>query len=273
MMISILLACSSSLRMVAATIPGERKAFVNVSTVKLASLSRGMTEKEVEGSVGYRGIHEFTAALSKEKVRCVAYYRNDTYGKYYLVFINDRLSMICKPPPFEMRRVKYKNSWLNEGVLTHPESRLARVLKSQDMIGSRLKEELTTKSHAKAKQSVDVGLTVAYLLTRGLLCDPIQESIREKTYRTLLKRFDPFKICLGKTKEDAEARLGKAKIVDPLRGDREIRYYGSVKYGQSGCRELMWLALVYENNRVVRVFSDDFVDYSRIRKLERLPRK
>ena len=192
----------------------------NVSPAALATVQRGMTQQEVEQHLSARGGHQFTAALSNALIRCVSYYRNDVYGHYYLVFTNDHLAKVCAPPPFEMRQEPYMDSWVNYRVLGNPESRVDAVLQSEDMIGSALTTALQPKT--PPKQSVDYGLTAAFLLTK-LFSRSSSQNERERQYETLLKTLDPYAIAIGSEMATVESRLGKPQITDALGSEQEIR--------------------------------------------------
>jgi hypothetical protein len=84
----------------------------------------------------------------------------------------------------------------------------------------------------------------------------------------LVKQFDPSQIALGSALTLVESRLGKPHLTDSLDGGREMRYYGNIEFGLSASRELMWLSVVYEDGKVIRVFSRDFFDHDKIRPLE-----
>jgi hypothetical protein len=237
----------------------------NVPPLALASLQHGLTQQQVEEQLKARGDHQFTAALSNGVVRCISYYRNDVYGHYHLLFTNDHLARICRPPPFQMRREPYEGTWASYRVLGDPESRLVAVLRAEDLIGPRLTTAL--KPQTPPKQSVDPGVTAAFLLAQKS-ANAGSKSERERTFLALVKQYDPYQVTPGSPLASMEGQLGKPHITESLGGGREIRYYGNIEFGLSASRELMWLAIVYEEGKVVRVFSHDFVDHDKIRPLE-----
>ena len=237
----------------------------NVPPLALANLQHGLTQQQVEEQLKARGYHQFTAAVSNGVARCISYYRNDVYGHYYLVFTNDHLACICQPPPFEMQSEPYQGTWANYSVLGDPETRLAAVFRAEDLIGPKLTAAL--KPQTPPKGSVDPGLTAAFLLAQRS-ANAASQSARERKYRTLLKQYDPFEVAPGAALALVESRLGKPQMTEPLESGREIRYYGNVEFGLSASREQMWLAIVYEDGKVVRVYSHDFVDHDKIRPLE-----
>jgi hypothetical protein len=248
----------------------ERKEVVTVRMKDLASLKHGMTEQEVENALKARGNHQFTALRSSAVIRCIAYCRSDKWEVYYLVFTNQRLTSICEPPPFETREVPYGDSSMIVPVLGDPEVQIDKVLSASDLIGPSLFAALDIEDPQVApKSSTDPGLTAAYLLTQKLFSNKNKDAERARKYRSLLEKYDPFKASIGSTMQDAEVRLGKPQIVEKISPKREMRYYGSIEYGKTANRELMWLSLVYDDGKVVRVFSDRFVDYDKIRLLEK----
>ena len=249
-----------------AQVKTNRQEMVCVPTEALGRLSHGMSQTEVERLLGARGNHQFTALISNINYRCVAYYRGEIYGKYYLLFTNGHLSKVCKPPPFEMREIAYEGTWAVIRVLGDPEARIIETLAATDMIGPALVADL--RPAKPPKQSWDPGLTAAFLLVKWLFGDRQREAAQRREWEALLVKYDPFAIELGMAREDVEGRLGKAQITEELGPERNICFYGNIKYGLMGSEQLMWLAVVYNQGRVVRVFSHDFVDWGKIRQLE-----
>lgn len=228
-------------------------------------LEPGMNEERVEQLLGFRGGHQFTALISNHTVRCLSYYRKDARGRYYLVFTNGHLASMCVPPEFEMRRVPYGGTWLYERVIGDPEIRVGKVLAATNLLGSKL--PATLGSQAPSKYSWDPGLTAAFLLVQRS-ANKAKQAQREKEYLILLEKFDPTKVELGATVAEVEKRLGKPHIVETSQTGEEKRYYGSVEFGMMASREMMWLTVVYREGKVIRVFSHDFLDQSKIKALE-----
>jgi|ERR1043166_7147441 hypothetical protein len=133
------------------------------------------------------------------------------------------------------------------------------------MIGPVLTAAL--KPQTPPKQSVDPGLAGAFLLAQKST-SAASKSERERKFLALVKQYDPYQIAPGSALASVEGQLGKPHITEFLSGGPEIRYYGNIEFGLSASRELMWLSVVYEDAKVVRVFSRDFVDQDKIRPLE-----
>jgi len=203
--------------------------------------------------------------VSNAIIRCVSFDRNDVYGHYYLVFTEDLLTSVCKPPPFQTREVPYEGTVSVRRMLGNPEDRVSAVLGAEDMIGAKLMAEL--KPQTPPKQSVDLGLTAAYLLTKPLSQSASQKA-REGEYQAFLKKLDPYTLTIGADVSSVKSRLGDPQLVEPFDDKHEIHYYGSPHHGLMGSRELMWLSVVYANGKAVRIFSHDFLDQNKIRPLE-----
>ena len=263
--LSILLACSTTF----AHKPPD-KVRPNVPPSALLSLRHGFTQKQVEDLLKVRGYHQFTAVLSNGTTRCITYYRNDVSERYYLVFLNERLVKICNPPPFEMIKVPQTDGtvWVQR-VLGNPETRIDAVLHAEDLIGPKLPAALVPQTPPPPKQSVDWGLTAAFVLTKLAFGSSSREHKRGHMYADLVEKFDPYEIEVGSSRESVESRLGKPHIIESLDKDREMRYYGSIWFGLAVRRGTMWLSVVYENDKVIQVLSHDFIDVTfKIRPLD-----
>jgi hypothetical protein len=80
--------------------------------------------------------------------------------------------------------------------------------------------------------------------------------------RELARRFDPYRVRLGMTVDEVGALLGTSGVKEALGGGLETRYYGSTKLGTRNPR--LWVSVVFQEGRTVRVFSGDFFDYQRL---------
>lgn len=243
----------------------DRRTVVNVPTEALRSLSHGMTEHEVEAALGARGVHQATALISNDIIRVTAYFRSEIYGMYYLVFVNQILTKVCEPPPFEMGVRRFGDHPPSAvRLLADPETRLAEVLAAEDMIGPELAAALQPAERRKRRG--DPGLSAALFLTRLIFRDRTAEAQEERDYKAILDRFDPFKVMVGSHVDTIESRLGSPHIQNIHEDGRDFRYYGHLSF--RGTRELQWLCIVYSNGTASRVFSSQFIDWNIIRTLE-----
>ena len=140
------------------------------------------------------------------------------------------------------------------------------VLEAPNLIGTEF--ALVQAPKGADKRSYDYGLAAAYLITRALFRNRAAEEQQARNYAALLSKYDPFKVSIGELRHDFEARFGPPQITEKLEQGKELRYYGSVKYGFSHGRNLMWYAIVFMNNRVTTILADDFLDQNKIRELE-----
>ena len=250
--------------------PQEEEALPRVSVESLAEIREGMSFAEVEDIFGSPGRHQFTVSIDGKEIRCVTHYRSGQYGRVYFVFENDRLLAASHPPPFEQKTVPYRNTLSVRRVYGDPQDVVQQVLNSDNLIGPELVAAL--KPLPAPKTRVDPGLTAAYLVTRIFTGGKARESKRRETLNRLLDRFDPFQIDLGMMQDDVEARLGKPKIIEALEDGTEKRYYGSIDYGLSYSRERMWLTVDFKDAEVIRVYTNDFLNFHKIRELEQARR-
>ena len=238
-----------------------------VPSQSLLTLEGGMDEAGVEGMLGKRGKHQFTAQLPDGTVRCVEYRRDEISRRYWLVFTNGCLARVCHPLQRRMRQEKYGDSWSARSVFEDPELQIQQVLESPDLLGEPLQRELEAPI-AKTKPSVDPGLTVVAVTTKflsPLFRNPIAEKRRAREWNRLLTLYDPFTVSLGQTYGDVESRLGTPCFIEDMGEGKEARGYGSMKYALPGSeREFVWLVVVYVGGKSLRVFSSDFIDFDKI---------
>lgn len=244
-----------------------RETSCTVTSQSLLTLERGMDEAEVEGKLGKRGKHQFTAQIPDGTARCVEYWRDGISGRYWLVFTNGCLARVCHPLQRRMRQEKYGDSWCARSVSEDPERQIQRVLEAPDLLGDSLQKELETPI-AATKPSVDPGLTVVAAVTKflsPLFRNPIAEKRQAREWNRLLALYDPFAVSLGQTPGDVESRLGTPCFIEDMGEGKEARGYGSMKHALPGSeREFVWLVVVYAEGKSLRVFSSDFIDFDKI---------
>jgi len=154
-------------------------------------------------------------------------------------------------------------------VLGDPEARLDAVLQSEDMIGPQLSAALTPQP--PPRHSWDPGLTTAFWLAQRT-ANKAALAERERQFADRAEQFDPLAIDVGSSLNAVEKRLGKPQVTESLEANREIRFYGTIEFGLI---EQMWISIVYEEGKVIRVFTRDFFDRDKVRSLEsqNLPEK
>ena len=119
-------------------------------------------------------------------------------------------------------------------------------------------------------QSVDWGLTAAYLLVRAV-CTPIswftskpakpQPSPDADDER--LARFNPFSVPLGGTRVACECRLGEPLIAPPDKPQDGLYIYGETPAFSKNEKRCV-LGVEYRNGRAIRVVTLDLLDWESV---------
>lgn len=217
-----------------------------------------MNEEQVVTLLGKRGKHQFTAQLDSLVVRCVEYRQMEVFGRYYLVFINGYLSSVCHPVPLRKCMEQYGDAWSVSSIFEDPELHMQRILAAPNLLGTSLLEELDAPL-AKSELPGDPGLTVVAAITRvisPLFSNPFLEKRRCQEWRKLLERYDPFAVSLGASSKTVKEQLGLFCFSEEMPQGHELRGYGSKKHALPGSeREFVWMGVVYENDKAIRVYS------------------
>ncbi len=120
------------------------------------------------------------------------------------------------------------------------------------------------------EQSVDWGLTAAYVLVRTV-CTPISW-VAPKPHKPQpapdadderLARFDPFTVPLGGSREECERRLGKPLIAPPNAARDGLFIYGETPAVSENEKRCV-LGVEYRNGRAIRVVSLDLLDWEAV---------
>ena len=150
-----------------------------------------------------------------------------------------------------------------------PSSRIPDVLASTNSVPlDDIKER--PRSENTPKQSVDWGLTAAYLLVRAV-CTPISWFTSEPPEPQpspdaddeRLTRFNPFAVPLGGSREECESRLGEP-LIAPSNATRD----GLFIYGETPAfsenRKRCVLGVEYRKGRAIRVVTLDLLDWKSV---------
>ena len=120
------------------------------------------------------------------------------------------------------------------------------------------------------KQSVDWGLTAAYLLVRTV-CTPVSW-FTSKTPKSQplpdadderLARFNPFTVPLGGSREECERRIGKPLIAPPNAARDGLFIYGETPAFSENEKRCV-LGVEYRNGRAIRVVTLDLLDWEAV---------
>ena len=120
------------------------------------------------------------------------------------------------------------------------------------------------------KQSVDWGLTAAYLLVRTV-CTPVswftskppKSQPLSDADDERLARFDPFSVSLGDSREECERRLGKPLIAPSNAARDGLFIYGETPAFSENEKRCV-LGVEYRNGRAIRVVTLDLLDWEAV---------
>jgi hypothetical protein len=229
------------------------------ATARLVNLQRGITLQQLEAEVGAKATHQFTIRTNEQTLRCVSYRfsKPNLTLRYDFLFRDDALEKVLESPPLARRQVPgYDFLVTNE-----PEKRVATVVDTPDLQGEALAESLARTGGRKSGQSLDIlpAFIVLLPLAPILIADG---QAQNRHRREAAKHFDPFRITLGMTAEEVEVHFGKSVFSDPMEATREVHFHGNPKIGWYSPP---WLAVVYDRQKVTKVFSGYFFDSERVR--------
>jgi hypothetical protein len=239
---------------------GSQPRTVSVSSEIVINLQRGISENDLQATLDIPPTHEFTAWTPTNAIRCVSYCFRKPQLKYYFMFFDGTLVKVCEPPPFEYGFVPYKGAKLSVRKPWTPEDRMLAVLKSPDLTREAFELSLTQRDVATVSSAKNVLPAFVIVAPAWVATAPIRVLGRLEV-KSLANTFAPDKLRLGMQASEVEKRFGQPKARDKLDDGREIRYYGSPKLGVN---PLLWVSVVFEDARVIRIFSDDFFDTDKI---------
>jgi len=227
-------------------------------------LKRGITLAKLESTFQNKPTHEFTVLRNGETIRCVRYdlITPATYQSYYFVFTNDSLTLICLPPPLEygtgtVNGIQYDFS------IVRPEKNVETVIHSEDLNGEALAKSVSQIMSFKRTNEWDMKM-VPLLLFAPLAIPAVPEKNQwRREFEAQRTQYNPFKVKLGMTITEVEAMFGNSFTIGTTADHHEIRYYGSPKFAAYSGE--LWVSVVFDQGKVVRVFGDRFFDDEVIR--------
>lgn len=238
----------------------------NVDKIKL-----GMSENKINELLNSHGRHQFSIVYSNQHIRCVEYIHPNFHSGYYFVFTNSILSIVCSPPKEEYIDIfNSKEEYLYTTFdRSNPQGRIRDILNTQNLL---LQKDFVAlmcpaKFTEKYEQSIDWGLTVAYLLVSplsviGKIKNKVNKENDETDYLALADQYTslPFKILPHTKREEIEFILGEPKIVHTNTLNYVFVYYGKKIANYTQYKECFWIAITYEDDCVTGVFTSDFIN-------------
>lgn len=225
----------------------------------LVKLKRSISFVQFTNGLGQQPIHEFTVRRGSNVVRCVAHYFDKPFQSYYFVFVDDRLTMVCEPPPFDYTTVPYQNARREVRKPWTPEQRVEQVMQSKDLTGTALTESIARRQRPPVTGPGQFPPGFVSLVT------PVLERAN-KAVEAVAQKFNPYKARLGDSLETMEEQFGPSHHSETLTNGHQRRCYGSPKHGVN---IRAWMMIGFSEGKVVEVFSDDFFDTGKIAKASR----
>jgi len=242
------------------------------STNHINQIKIGMSEEHVNELMDSRGRHQFTLVISNQFVRCVEHVPQHYRCGWYFVFTNGVLSSVCSKPKEE-----YVDMHDEKGAYfytsydrSNPLARVQDVLNAPSLL---LRKDfaamlLPANPPEKSTQSIDYGLTTAYLLVSPLrIIGKINAKKDDADYLHLADFYmtKPFLLYPNMNRGEVETILGEPNVVH-TNGVHDVYFYYGEKikhYGQY--MDYFWITVLYGENGVAGVFTLDFMDREAVR--------
>ena len=229
----------------------------------LLTIERGTSQKRLEALLGVPAKHEFTASRDQNVYRCVSYQFVSFHLKYYFVFTNSALEKIIQPPRFEHELSSAEHGKRAVWKSYDPEERMEVVLQATDLDQQGI---MASIEHRYGPNTFDNALPGAIIA--GVIGAPValaRGAVENREIKALAEQFDPYRVRFGMTVTEVEGIFGSPILSENSDDSSETHYYGSPKLGAQN--PLLWVSIVFENGKVIQVFSDDFFNYRKIEKM------
>ncbi len=226
----------------------------------LQTVERGISQKRLEALFGVPARHQFEASRDETTTRCVSYSFSSFHLKYYFVFTNDALNKIILPPRFEHELSPAERGERAVWKSYVPEERMNVVLQAPDLNQQGI---LASIERRHRPEKFDNALPA--LIIVGVIAAPValvRGTVENRKIKTLAEKFNPYRLTLGMTVEEVEQLFGAPVLSEKPDDVSETRYYGSPKLGTHN--SLLWVCVVFKNEKAVRVLSDDFFNYRKV---------
>jgi hypothetical protein len=231
----------------------------------LLTVERGVSQKQIETLLSVPARHEFTASREQKTLRCVSYYFASFHLEYYLVFTNDALEKIIQPPRFEHELSPAERGQRAVWKSYAPEERMEVVLQVPDLDQHGILASIERRYRPKAFDNALPGAIIA-----GVIGAPVALArgvVENREIRALAEKFDPHRVKLGMSVTEVDGMFGPPILSEKSEDGSETRYYGSTKLGVQN--PMLWVSVMFNGEKVIRVFSDDFFNYRKVQAVVR----
>lgn len=219
----------------------------------MSDLSAGMTRRDVARLMESDGLHQFSLLQDGRTHICVSHFLDSGDPKkslgqeFYFLFIDGKLEKVVLPVSLEGR--PEGQAWDQASVQA-----MEQVLSGRNLLASGLQDKVA----AEGEYHRFVLPSAAKIV---LMRAPPISRIDHFRNRMLAKKYHGERIELGASPSDVEAVLGQPRYNRVISSTETVRVYG--QEGNLKVKpqyQYSWVAVVYQDERAVRVYSHDFFD-------------
>ena len=243
------------------------------------TLRLGLSQEEVSSHFKGNGTHQFTALQESNTLCCVSYAFGESFIRYYFLFRNDRLVWILDTQPFfadafetkSNPNPKYAGTKISVRKPWRAEEFMSSILETNTLSPKDFSAQLDAQLQKAKGRKTDYNVLPAFVILAPLIVpDMVARSARHKGW---LQEYDPFKANLGEKRTDVEAVYGKPQfIIKSDTAGRETHAYGpsellwrdKTRVHLGPVNKRFWVAVVYEKDVAIRVFSNDLFNDMRL---------
>lgn len=258
-LLMLLAGCSSR---TAGTINGS-----GISPQILLTVRRGASQKQLETMLGVPARHEFTVSRDHLAIHCVSYQFASFYLKYYFVLTNDALEKIILPPGYEHELSPWEQGKRAVWKSPNPQERVEVVLQAPDLDREGIIDSIERRYRPEKFNSFLPAVLIAYLIAAPVAL--VRGQIENREIKALAETCDLYRAHLGMSMAEVEQMFGAPWLIEKLEDGSETRYYGSPKLGIQN--PLLWLSVVFKDEKALCIFSDDFFNYQNLEDIEKKP--
>ena len=230
-----------------------------------SKIKHGMSENDIFKLMNSSGKHQFFTTYSNVQARCVEYVHPNCYAGFYFVFTNSVLAFVCSPPEYDFIDIydKKGNYVYTKADLSDPQKRIRDVFNSEDLLLQK-DFEVLMRPPEKPKQSIDWGLTIAYLAVSPLKLLAKKEKSKIDYIQLARKHiFLLSKISINMKRDEIESLFGKPKMIHANHHET-FYFYGDQAKLANEYAYFYWVSITYVKDRVTNIFSSDFLDKGEI---------
>jgi hypothetical protein len=228
----------------------------NTLAAKLSAINPGASFVETERALGMSLLHQFTTNTGNGSLACFKFGRTNG-PSLYLLFENAKFMGLKRPPVPQFEYKTYRGQRWQVPISLVGAERVDLVMKAP-LLSS--KEWMNYVLNWKDPNSIPepkgnlspIAAAFAPLTKQGALAAVKAEQLRKKC--------DPKKIEPGMSVTTVDSILGSTKATRPIEDYARVKLYGPELPMMSPAVTVpLWVEVTFVSNKVVSVFSGDFV--------------